>query len=180
MPLPKAFTFAGNQFKSDSKSAVCTLAGCMGACLIIIGFVLDTPLQIYYVLGAALLLITAIYYKLTYFIALELIVIAGHGAIFFGIGPVLQVVIPILLSFQLLVYYLLSGELQTIYRLIGIAGIALLSIGFSYTNFWVFLFGNLFVATFAYYSVYKGKRIALIWAILNTILVIDIFLKLIF
>ena len=180
MPLPKAFTFAGNPINSFSKSAASGVAGCLGACLIVIGFLLDNPLQIYYVVGAALLLIKALFFKLTYFIALELIIIAGHGAIFFGIGPILQIVILILLSFQLLVYYLLSGELQTIYRLIGIAGIALLSIGFSYTNCWIFLFGNLFVASFAYYSVYKGKRIALIWAILNTVLVLSLLLKLTF
>ena len=39
-------------------------------------------------IGAALLLATSIFYRLNYFIALEVIVLASHGAVFFGLGPV--------------------------------------------------------------------------------------------
>jgi len=142
--------------------------GIIGACIVLAGFT-HTPAQAYYVTGSILLLLTAIYFKLTYFIALEMILLAGHGAILFGIGPTLQFVLPILLCVQLLVYYLISGELKSIFTLVGIAGISLLSIGFSFAKIWVFFLGSFAIAIFAFYNVYKGKKIALIWGILNLI-----------
>jgi hypothetical protein len=154
----------------DTRSFWVVFGGILGACIILYGL-RQNPAQPYYIVGAGFLLTMALYFRLTYFIALELILLAGHGAIFFGIGPILQVIIPIMLCFQLLLYYLLSGELQTVFRLIGIAGIGLLSIGFSYADPSIFFFGSLFVATFSFYSVYKGSRVALVWAILNSIFV---------
>ena len=144
------------------------LVGILGAVANLYGLAQPSP-QLYYVIGSCLLLVTAIYFRLTYFIALELILISGHGAILLGIGPVLQVVLPILLCAQLLIYYVMSGQLGHIFRLIGISGIALLSIGFAYENQWIFLFGSMEVAIFAFYQVYRGRYIALLWAILNTI-----------
>ncbi len=167
MPLPKVYIYAGKLRNQNRKSAFFTLIGVIGACTVLFGFI-HTQEQAYYVAGAGLLLITAMYFKLTYFIALELILLAGHGAILLGIGPVLQVVLPILLSAQLLIYYILSGELRGVFHVIGIVGIALLSIGFSYANVWVFFLGSSAIAIYAFYRVYQGKLIAMIWAILNS------------
>lgn len=142
--------------------------GILGAITILCGLTQPFP-QIYYVTGASLLLITAIYFQLTFFVALELILLAGHGAILLGIGPVLQAVIPVLLSLQFLAYYLMSGRLENIFRLIGITGIALLSIGFAFQDAWIFFFGSLGIATYALYQVYQGERAAWLWAIINLI-----------
>ena len=167
MPVPKVFTFVGNnQLNKNPEDVFFIFLGILGAGIVIAGFI-QAPSQAYYVAGACLLLLNALYFKLTYFIALELILLAGHGAILLGIGQTLQVVLPILLSLQLLIFYLLSGELQNIFHLIGIAGIALLSIGFSYSNVWVFFFGSLAIAIFAFHTVFQGKKVALIWAIMN-------------
>ena len=118
-------------------------------------------------IGAILLLAASIFYKLNYFIALEVIVLASHGAVFFGLGPVVQLILPILLCIQLLVYYLLSGQLSAI-KVIGITGIALLPLGVSYNNQVLVFFGCAFIATYSFYVVGKGARIVLIWAFLNT------------
>ncbi len=142
--------------------------GIIGALIILYGLT-QLQAQRYYVIGAFFLLAAAIFFELTYFVALELILIAGHGAVLLGIGPVSQAVLPILLCLQLLFYYLLSGQLKNIFRLIGILGIALLSIAFSYEDLWVFFFGGLAVAIFSFYQVYRGHLVALIWAILNAI-----------
>lgn len=169
MPSQKAFYFVGKLSISQIKTILITLIGVIGAGFILYGFTQPLP-QIYYVLGSSILLISAIYFQLTYFIALELIVLAGHGSILLGIGPVLQLLIPLMLSLQLLVYYLLSGELR-LFRFIGISGIALLSIGFSYENVWVFFFGSLGISIFALYQVFRGRYAALLWAILNLVYV---------
>lgn len=172
MPLPKEFYFAGDCVnKNNSLATLFFSIGIMGACVILYGFTQHTTPQIYYVIGASMLLVTAIYFQLTYFIALELIVIAGHGAILLGIGPVSQAVLPVLLSIQFLVYYILSGRLENVFRLIGIVGIALLSIGFADENQWIFLFGGLGVSIFAFHQVYQGYRAALLWGIFNLIYV---------
>lgn len=137
------------------------------------------PAQTYFVIGSSLLLLTSIHFYLLYFIALEIILIAGHGAILLGIGSVIQLALPILLSLQLLLFYFLSGRLTNIYLIIGIVGIAILSIGFSYENQWVFFIGSSTVAIYAFYSAQK-KRIALLWAILNSLFALIAIVKLIY
>lgn len=145
--------------------------GLIGACIIIDGLTQVNP-HLHYVIGAFCMLVTAIFFHLTYFIALEMILIAGHGAVLLGIGSTLQIVLPILLTIQLLMYYFLIGELNNIYRVIGIFGIALLSIGFSYEHQWVFFLGSSAIAIYAFYETYKGEYVALLWAVLNLMFVI--------
>ena len=179
MPLPREFYYVGDSMKKNTQATLFLSIGIFGAVVILYGLT-QTSAQLYFVLGSALLMSTAMYYQLTYFIALELILMAGHGAILLGIGPVLQIVLPILLCLQLLTYYVLSGRLENIYRLIGILGIALLSIGFAYQNQWIFFFGSFGIAIFAIHQVYEGQRIALLWALLNGFFVIVAATKLIF
>ena len=129
------------------------------------------PAQVYYVIGSSLLLITAIYFQLFYFIALEIILIAGHGTILLDVGSVLHLALPLFLCIQLLVFYFLSDRLNNLFLIIGVAGIALISAGFAYNNQWVFFSGSLGVAIYAYYSADKNKA-CLLWAILNTLFAI--------
>ncbi|MCL5272533.1 MAG: hypothetical protein M1486_04370 [Gammaproteobacteria bacterium] len=144
------------------------VSGILGSLIILYGTVQVIP-QMYYIVGSLLLLITAIHFRLLYFIALELILAAGHSAILLGIGTNTQHALPILLCFQLFIFYLMIGKENSILLLIGVVGIALLSIGFGYNNQWVFFSGSSFVAIYAYYSAYQGRYAAYIWAVLNTI-----------
>ena len=162
-----------------TKDVLCLLTGILGAVIVLFGLT-QAVAQPYFIVGAVLLLTTAIYFRLTYFVALELILIAGHGAILLGIGPVSQIILPILLCTQLLAYYMLSGQLNHLFRLIGITGIALLSIGFSFENQWIFFFGSLSVAIFSIYQVKKGRQVAMLWVILNMILATVAAIKIIF
>lgn len=153
--------------------------GIIGALIILYGHRLNYP-QPYYIAGSLSLLITAIHFKLVYFIALELILAAGHSAIVLGVGPNTQLALPILLCLQLFIFYLMIGKENIILLLIGIIGIALLSFGFAYNNQWIFFSGSSFVAIYAYYSAYKGQYASYIWAILNTIFSFIAFYKIIF
>ena len=105
---------------------------------------------------------------------------AGHAVILLKIGNMLQLALPILLTLQLLTFYFLSGQLNNLFLLIGIAGIAFLSLGFSYENQWIFFLGGSAVAIYAFHCTYKGKKIALLWAILNTLFALIAILKLIY
>lgn len=177
MPLLKESYFVG-EIQNHLKSVFFLGLGILGG-IILIYSLIEVSGQFFYMLGSGLLLLTALYYQLTYFIALEIILMAGHGAILLGVGPVFQVSLPVLLSLQLLIYYLLSGELR-IFRFIGIAGIALLSIGLSFTHLWIFFFGSLFVGIYSGYTVSRGKKIALVWVILNLIFVLIVLSKVYF
>jgi hypothetical protein len=125
--------------------------------------------QIYYICGSIAMLITAIHYRLFYFIALELILTAGHSAIVLGVGPYTQFSLPILLCLQLLIFYLMMSKENSIFLLIGIIGIALLSVGLAYDNQWIFFIGSTSIAVYAYYSGAKGRHAAYVWAVLNTL-----------
>lgn len=144
------------------------ILGIIGAMIILFGHQKEYP-QVYYIWGSFALLITAIHFKLVYFIALELILVAGHSAILLNVGPYTQQALPVLLCFQLLIFYLMVGKENSIILFIGIVGIALLSLGFAYNNQWIFFSGSLFIAIYAYYNVFKGSYPSFIWAILNTI-----------
>lgn len=162
-PSHKGSISAGNQ----SSALLFTLLGVIGAFITILGLT-RAHAQLYYVAGSSLLLVTALYFKMFYFIALEMILIAGHGAVLLGIGHNLQVALPVLLCIQLLVYYGLSGQLTNWYILTGIAGIATLSIGFVYVNQWIFFIGSTAIAIYAY-SHSTTRKIALLWAVLNSV-----------
>ncbi|WP_133131390.1 hypothetical protein [Legionella yabuuchiae] len=166
MPSQKEYYYAGNSLFKKFKDSLLIITGILGAFIIILGFT-QTPAQLYYVVGSGLLLLTAIYFKLTYFMGLESILLAGHGAILLGLGNVIQFVLPILLCIQLLVYYFLSGQLRNVFRWIGMIGIVLLSLGFTFTRVWVFFLGSLCIAIFSFYHVFRGRYVALIWATLN-------------
>ncbi|MFT4058591.1 MAG: hypothetical protein QM652_03485 [Legionella sp.] len=127
------------------------------------------PPQPYYIIGATALLAVAIHYRLLYYVALELILIAGHTAIILGHGPYIQIALPILLCLQLLIFYLILNKDKSLILFLGICGIALLSLGFADDNQWLFFTGGAFIALYSYYSGYKGQYPAYIWAILNTI-----------
>jgi hypothetical protein len=134
--------------------------------------------QIFFVLGSSLLLIAALYYNLMYFVALEIILIAGHGSILLGIGDILQIAMPILLCVQLFIFYFLSGRLNNIFLLIGVIGIALISLGFYYNNQWVFLVGSISITTYAIYNS-KTQKAAMIWVVLNTCFALSALYKII-
>lgn len=172
MPLQKAFTLNGNPIKTTAKEVVFLIIGLIGGFLLLFEFVKLQPA--FLLIGRGLLLISAVYFRLTYFIAMQLILLASYGGIYLGIGSTLTLILPILLSFQLLIYYLLSGELKSVFRFIGIAGIAILSIGLTLNIPLILLFGNLSVGIYSYYAAYQGQYQAIIWGILNTLFVIDI------
>ena len=142
--------------------------GIIGALIDLYGTT-QSPAHLYFIAGAVALLATAVHYRLVYFIALQLILVAGHAAIIFGSGPYTQLALPVLLCIQLFIFYLMFGKENNIFLFLGICGIALLSIGFTSSHEWPFFAGSLFVAIYSYYCGYKKQYPAYIWAVLNSI-----------
>jgi len=109
-----------------------------------------------------------------------MIIIAGHGAALLGLGHSSQIILPILLCIQLLFYYLLSGKLNDIYLIVGVVGIVFLTMSLSLDNVFYILLGSIGTAVFSISQVFKGKSIALIWAILNIMAIFITIYKLIY
>ena len=143
--------------------------GFIGAIIILYGAT-QNHTAIYYLIGGVALLTTAVYFRLLYFIALQLILFAGLSGMALGSGPYTLFYLPILLCFQLFIFYIMYSKENSILLMLGIIGIALLSIGFAYNHSWIYLIGCVFVATYSYYSGYKGMYASYIWALLNTFL----------
>lgn len=174
MPQPRESTYAGKKY-FNAKELFFMALGVIGAIISLVG--LSQPsAQLFFIVGSSLLLAAAIYFKIVYFIALQMILIAGHGALFLGIGSTLQFALPVLLCLQLFVFYYLSGQLNNIIILIGIAGIAILSIGLAYENQWIFFTGSSAVALFALHETRTNKA-SLLWAILNIIFALIALIK---
>lgn len=161
----KGSIYAGKQNHFSLQDVIFLAIGIAGACITLFGFVKNYP-QPYYVIGSIGLLLTAIQFRQFFFIALELILIAGHGTILLGIGSILQFAIPVLLSTQLLIFFYLLGQIDNIFLPIGIIGIACLSIGFAYAHNWLFFFGSVCLTIYAL-SCSKKTPVTLVWATLN-------------
>lgn len=145
------------------------LIGIPGAFIVLYGQHSELE-QLGYISGSAVLMMTAAWYKQFYFVAMELIQIAGHGASFLNVGVYIQFAIPLLLTIQLLIYYFMTGPLNTVFVVIGIVANCLLAIATSYENQWVYVIGGAGIAAYAYYCVFsKKQKICYMWAILNTI-----------
>jgi len=171
MPFQKDYCCAGNHMISIGKDRAFILLGIIGSCILLYGLSHPNAAQPSYIIGSTCLLCTAIYFHLFYFIALELILIAGHTAILLGLGPYIQMSAPILLCFQLVVYYIISDNWNNKWVFLAIIGIALLSIGFAWHHALIFFFGSLFIAIYAWLNVSKIPAAA-IWAVTNSLFAI--------
>lgn len=149
--------------------------GIIGSLITLIGYIFSLT-QIYFVVGSSLLLILAIHFGLLYFIALEMILIAGHTTVILGIGAILQLALPVLLCVQLLFFYYFIGRLNDIFLIIGIFGIAIISVGFAYENQWIFFAGSTAISIYAFHNWIKNQP-ALLWAILNTLFSLTAIIK---
>ncbi|MBA2649939.1 MAG: hypothetical protein H0U75_10185 [Legionella sp.] len=143
--------------------------GILGAILTVYGNLFQNSPDFYYIIGSLALMITAIYYELLYFIALELIIAAGHTSILIGFGEYTQIALPLFLCFQLFIFYIMIGKESSIFLMIGLLGIVLISLGFSYHNQWIFFIGSLCIAGYSYYNGLKKRYPSYLWAILNAI-----------
>lgn len=152
--------------------------GILGAIISLYGNFQYTS-QSYYIIGSLILLCTALHYKLVYFIALELILGAGHLAAYLGLGPYILLALPMLLCLQLLIFYLMVGHENSFFLFVGIIGIGSLSLGFSYDRQLIFFIGSLFISIYAYYLAYKVNKASYIWAVLNSFFMMIALYKLI-
>ncbi|MCC5792523.1 MAG: hypothetical protein JJT82_07965 [Legionellaceae bacterium] len=150
--------------------------GIIGALSKLYGIAQPYP-QPWYVLGAFLLLLTAIHFKLIFYIGLETILLAGHFSIMLGLHERIQIALPILLSLQLAVYYLLAGRLKNPWLWFGLTGIILLSLAFHYPQQWILFSGCVCISSYAFYRSVNTERISLLWAILNSLFAIQAILK---
>jgi len=164
----------------NKSPALFSLIGILGGLLLCYGLICaESPAKpYYYAAGSFLMLVTAINFRILYFIVLEVILLSGHGSALLKLSPVISVSLPILLCIQLIIYYLLSKTYRDFYLFIGVIGIAIISIGFIVNNQLVFLIGSSFISLYAFFLYCKGIKIALLWATVNAIFALVALVKL--
>ncbi len=150
------------------------IIGVIGMLLVIYGTLLPvgTPQKAYYLIGAGLMLVSAILERQQFFIILELIIVAGTAIAFAHISNLYKEALPLALSFAALTYLGFRGELKDKLTLFGGMGIIVLALGFAITNPLVYLVGGALLTVYSYFSWKRGVRIAIIWAVLNAVFVL--------
>lgn len=128
----------------------------------------DGTKWLFFVTGASCLLITALLEDLMLFAILELILVCGTGALFADFNPIVRGALPILLSFQAIIFFALSGKLQQVPIFIASIGTFLLGLGFLVDHPLIHLFASLTIAIYAGHCFAQGARFAVLWLLLNT------------
>lgn len=147
--------------------------GFVGMLLVIYGTLLPFGVvqKLYYLIGAALMLLSAILEKQAFFVILEIVVVAGTAIALMPFSNITKACVPLILSVIALIYFYRRGELKDKLTCLGCAGLIFLALGFGVANPFIYLIGGLLLAIYGYYSFKRGVKIALLWSILNTVFV---------
>ncbi len=145
--------------------------GVIGLTLIIIGNFLP-PLLVQkelYMLGSVFLLTSSILEKHTFFVILQVVVLAGTIIAFAPIGAVFKAAVPIGLSIIAIIYFITQGMLKDLHSIVGIIGLVFLAAGYAISNPIIYLLGGFFLAIYSFISYRHGHKIGLIFFILNVV-----------
>jgi hypothetical protein len=122
-----------------------------------------------YFFGASLLLVSSLLERHKFFIALQIIIVAGTITAFTPFSFLLKAAIPIILSAITIIYFAITKQLEDKLTLLGSLGIAFLAAGYAVSRPIVFFFGAVVLMIYSFISYRRGAAIALIWALLNVI-----------
>ena len=149
-----------------------TSLGILGLTLTIIGTFLDPNLiqKTFFISGASLLLVSSILEKASFFIILEIIVLAGTLVAFFPISTIAKAGVPVTLSIVSIIYLAKQGILHDRVNIVGCLGLLFLATGFAISNPIIYFLGGLTLSIYSYLS-YRVSQltIALLFAILNAV-----------
>lgn len=122
-----------------------------------------------YLLGGILLLISSALERQIFFIALQIIIVAGAAVAFSSWPVLLKAALPIVLSVAAIVYFAKRNLLTDRLMLFGSLGIAILAAGYAVSNPVIYLLGAFVLMIYSFMSFRRGVKIALVWAILNAL-----------
>jgi len=145
--------------------------GVLGMTVIIYGnFVSSvTPQKICYLLGGLFMLTTALLERQQFFSVLQVIIVAGTAMALTWFHPAIKASVPILLGVVGSAYFLRRGELKDPLAIVGCSGILFIAVGYAISLPVIYFLGGSALAIYAFSLFFRGERIALLWAVLNTL-----------
>lgn len=152
------------------KTAVSLVCGVLGVSFAIVGHhygYVDSR-WFYFSLGAFCLFITAIIENIPLLAMLQLILLAGAGAMLAHFNLIFRTALPILLSIQAILFFGLSGKLKDLQTILGCAGTLFLALGFCIHNPYISFIGAASITTYAFFLYRSGVKPAIFWIALNS------------
>jgi hypothetical protein len=122
-----------------------------------------------YLIGALLLLLSALLEKQKFLIALQIIISGGAAIAFTDYPPLYKEAVPIGLSILAIIYFIMTRQFNNLLTIFGCFGITVLAAGYAVTNPIIFFLGASVLMVYSYESFKQGVDIALLWAILNAL-----------
>jgi len=140
-----------------------------------IGIIAGTFLQptvtqkLCFLLGGLLMLVSSIIERHKFLTVLQIVTVSGASMAFtpFTVGQ--KMIVPIGLTVLSLIAFAVKGELKDRLTLLGSVGLGCLAVGYATSNPILYFLGGVFLAIYAFASYFKGVKIALLWAILNSV-----------
>jgi len=130
-----------------------------------------------YLIGALILLITALMESNTFFTVLETILSIGAGVAFLPISFIWKSGIPISLGVLAATYFSFSGQLKDYLTWLSITGVLIVTWGYALTNPMLYVVGGAIVTVYSFCSFRRGETIALVFGILNSIFTLTALLE---
>jgi hypothetical protein len=130
-----------------------------------------------YLIGALILLVTALLEKNTFYIILEIILLIGAGIAFSPISFFWKSSITISLGILAAIYFSLSGQLKDYLTWLSIIGILIITWGYALTNPMLYAGGGAIITVYSFCAFRRGEKIALVFGILNFVFTITALLE---
>jgi len=136
---------------------------------------LDTELC--YLIGALILLFTALLERNLFFSILEIILSIGAAIAFFQISDSLKIGVPIGLGILAAIYLGFKYQLKDYLAWLSVIGILIGTCGYALTNPMICMVGGAVITTYSFISFRRGEVIALAFGILNSVFTITALLE---
>lgn len=130
-----------------------------------------------YLIGALILLVTALLEKNLFFSVLETILSVGAAIAFFHISPTLKTSVPIVLGILAAIYFSLNGELRDYLTWLSVIGVIIVTCGYALVNPAICMSGGAVVTTYSFCAYRRGETIALAFGILNSVFTVTALLE---
>ena len=162
------------------KTALSLASGILGVSFAIVGhhFGYVDSRWFYFSLGAFFLFITAITENLALLAMLQLILLAGAGAMLAHFNLIFRTALPILLSIQAMLFFGLSGKLHDKVTILGCFGTLCLALGFCTHNPYIAFVGAASVTCYSFSLYRSGHKSAIYWIALNSYFTVASLIKL--
>ncbi|MGD9152755.1 MAG: hypothetical protein PVG30_03740 [Gammaproteobacteria bacterium] len=130
-----------------------------------------------YLIGALLLLVTALLEKNTFFTILEIILSIGAAIAFLPISHIWKSGVPICLGTLAATYFSFSGQLKDYLTWLSVIGVLICTWGYAVTNPIIYFCAGLIITVYSFCSFRRGETIALIFGILNSVFTLTALLE---